>query len=433
MPGDVMSISETAAKEPQARYDSLDYIRGLSIFGILFVNAISFAQPFMVYAGMPSPVPMTATDHWADWAIDSFAHSKFITIFSLLFGVSVFLVGKSYPADAKGFNTPLFRRLFWLLIFGLVHGMIIWLGDVLLLYALSGMIMIFLRNRSASTLLISGGTIYALFSILPIIGVIAMALMPEASEAARGGMGKPADLAPLIEQMRSGLAGSLQGNFKQWLSIAPFASVFYITVTVPLMMIGLGLFKTGFLKGTGPVWVYGLVAAVGLINLAALAYVNWAIGHRPDLQLASDIMKNGPPIFISLAYVSLILLFIRSPLGQIVLYPLKCAGQMAFTNYLCQSLVMTALFYGGRFPFPQGSWPREALAGAMGHDLPWYGLFNEGALVGICATLVVIQLIVSVLWMQVFRYGPFEWGWRCLTHRTWVGILKRSPQPRPGA
>jgi uncharacterized protein len=78
---------------------------------------------------------------------------------------------------------------------------------------------------------------------------------------------------------------------------------------------------------------------------------------------------------------------------------------MAFTNYLTQSLIMTGLFYGGR-------------------GLDWFGEMNHAALVPIVAAIWIGQLVFSTVWMSAFRYGPFEWGWRCLTYARWMPIVK---------
>jgi len=89
----------------------------------------------------------------------------------------------------------------------------------------------------------------------------------------------------------------------------------------------------------------------------------------------------------------------------VLLYPLACAGRMAFTNYLTQSLIMTGLFYGGRGP-------------------DWFGEMNHAALVPIVLMIWIGQLAFSTLWMSAFRYGPFEWGWRCLTYQRWMPIRR---------
>ena len=116
-----------------ARIRSLDYLRGLSILGILLVNAITFAQPFDVYV-LPrlSPVPLSHDDLIVWWLTETFFKEKFITCFTLLFGISLYLVGRDRNPVLPAYQTPLFRRLSWLVVFGLIHGALIWHGDILL-------------------------------------------------------------------------------------------------------------------------------------------------------------------------------------------------------------------------------------------------------------------------------------------------------------
>ncbi|MBW8880644.1 MAG: hypothetical protein JF615_04225, partial [Asticcacaulis sp.] len=159
-----------AGRGEKERFATLDHIRGLSILGILIVNALGFAQPFDVYVfPTHSPVPLTAADNMAWWAVETFAREKFITLFSMLFGVSLFLVGETHPPREPLWRTPLFRRLGWLVVFGLVHGAVIWLGDVLLLYAVTGFIFWRLRHHNAAWLLVTGFALYVFnFTIFPL-------------------------------------------------------------------------------------------------------------------------------------------------------------------------------------------------------------------------------------------------------------------------
>jgi uncharacterized protein len=109
--------------------------------------------------------------------------------------------------------------------------------------------------------------------------------------------------------------------------------------------------------------------------------------------------------FISLGYASLLILLVRFGL-KLILTPLACAGRMAFTNYLSQTLIMTTIFYGGR-------------------GLGWYGQIGWPEMWMIIGGIWAAQLIWSPLWLSVFQMGPLEWGWRCLTYKRMVPLLKR--------
>lgn len=393
--------------KPQ-RFSSLDYIRGLSVLGILIVNALDFAQPMDVYVNpAASPVPLTAADSLAFFFVETFAHHKFVTLFSLLFGASVFLVGES---DRQ----ILTRRLVWLAIFGLIHGAMIWHGDILLLYAVTGLIFMWWRDWPARKLLITGALLYGLTTA----AVMGLELMVDLLPGKAGAPAVASSIQALVDLVRSGFVGSLQGNFQQWTGIIIAELLIFVPITLGLMMIGLGLFKAGFLKGESPVWIYAVAVMLGAVCLLGTAWMKLrylVAGYSSEgFSVAYHLFTSFTPLFIALGYASLLMLITRAGIARILLYPLKCAGQMAFTNYLTQSLIMTGLFFGGRVP--------AAIGDAWG--LPWYGQMNLAALVPIVAAIWVAQLVFSTIWMSLFRYGPFEWVWRSLSHQRLVSILK---------
>jgi uncharacterized protein len=389
------------------RFVSLDTIRGLSILGILIVNALDFAQPLAVYSNPTlSPVPLTPADGLAFFFVETFAREKFVTLFSLLFGASLFLVGENDP------KAPV-RRLVWLAVFGLIHGALIWHGDILLLYAATGLVFVQWRGWPARRLLITGMVVYG-------ISIAGMTALEFLSAVVLQQLNPPdtRGIAELVTLVRSGFLGGIEGNFQQWSGLIIAEIIVYLPVTLGLMMIGLGLFKSGFIKGEAPVWVYAVSVMVGAVCLVATAWMQLRFvmaGYRAvDFAVIYHLVTSITPVFISLGYASLLILLLKVGFLRLLLYPLQCAGKMAFTNYLVQSLVMTSLFFGGRAP--------AALSQAWG--LPWYGQMNLADLVPIVAALWVAQLIVSTAWMSMFRYGPFEWLWRSLTQRRLVSIGK---------
>lgn len=129
----------------KARIQALDVVRGLAILGILAVNADGFAAP---QSASLKPAmwlfPNVGWTAFSYWLMDTLFHEKFLTIFSMLFGVSLFLVGGDGTDPRRG--RILARRLTVLLLFGLLHGFGIWWGDILSLYAVTGFLMFFCRG-----------------------------------------------------------------------------------------------------------------------------------------------------------------------------------------------------------------------------------------------------------------------------------------------
>ncbi len=391
------------------RVKALDHIRGLSILGILLVNAIAFAQPMDVYDNPSlSPLSLSHADMTVWWLTEVFFREKFVTLFSMLFGVSMYLVGRDQGDGVPAYKTPLFRRLAWLVLFGTIHGALVWHGDILLSYAVTGFVFWPWRNAPAGRLIGWGLFLFlvgAATLLIPML-MIAPGTQPEIQ-----------DIGAMVATMRGTFWDSLGGNFGEW-SKTIFAELMaFLPTTLGLMMIGAGLFKAGVLSGRASTRLYcGLIVA-GALSLVVIAWQvsQMAAAHfrYPETYGAFRVANTVLCLVVSLGYAGALILLARTPV-RILLYPLACAGRMAFTNYLCQSLVMTSLFYGGRGPAGLSEpW-----------SLPWFGEMNAAGLLPIVATIWIAQLIFSTLWMSLFRYGPFEWVWRCLTYQRWVGLLK---------
>ena len=372
--------SVLAPVAPGDRIFNLDMLRGWAILGILAVNAMFFAWPFAVaFSEETRPYAMSMANVTGDWVTAVFFQDKFRTLFTMLFGVSIFLVGGERDNAARG--QLLRRRLFWLGLFGLIHGLAFWYGDILLHYAYCGLLMMLMRSWPARRLLWIGGGVTAVWSLMAVggalLGPVVMAAMgPEfaTKAAASGPLASPADIMATVDQVRGGYGAALMENLKAWVMVQGF-SLFLIPASVPLMMIGLGLFKSGYLQGRAPVWVYVLMTLIGAANLAVLGYAEGMKvtgGTLPGAGLAG------------------------------VLVPV---GQMAFTNYLTQTLIMTSLFYMPWGPF-------------------WYGTMGPGALWAVVGAVWLAQLIWSPLWLSRFRMGPLEWLWRCLTYGRRVPLLR---------
>lgn len=388
----------------------LDILRGWAVLGILAVNALAFAWPIDLVMDQTLELPWMAepANRLAHWVIDVFFQDKFRTLFSMLFGVSIFLVGGERADKARG--RLLRRRLFWLAIFGLIHGLAFWFGDILLLYAWTGVFMMLCRSWPARRLLLVGGVIVGAFCLIQAgFGLIMANLPPEALAQFQAGQPRVTaeQVQATIDTYRSGWVGALGKNAASWLLLQGFSMVLLVWPTLGLMMVGLGLFKTGFLSGRSPAWVYLAVAAVGMANLAALGWYGWLdIQAGPSVDPTRGLagVAGSFAMLITLGYVSLLILMTRFGLKAIsgVLAPV---GRMAFTNYLTQTLIMTTIFY-----------------------MPWgprlFGSVDQAGLWVFIGGIWLAQLIWSPLWLSVFTMGPLEWLWRRLSYGHPVPLRK---------
>jgi uncharacterized protein len=407
---DVAPAARPAPVEPKARIQALDLIRGLAILGILAVNADGFAAPMSAYGSAELwPFPNEGASAIARWVMEAFFHEKFITLFSMLFGVSLFLVGGERKDRVRG---PLvWRRVGWLFVIAMIHGFVIWWGDVLSLYATTALIMLWCRSWKPRTLMIVGSVLFILMGSLQ-LAPAALNFAPAETRAEVLAQMIPgpekiaeqkATVARQIAEAGSSAAAAAALNVRSYLRLMTF-ELFYIPQTLGLMMIGLSLFKTGFLAGRSSSLRYGVVVGIGAVSLAIVAWLTWQEDIADVMILGSGGVTTLLTPLISLAYASGLILMWRA--GAQWLAPLGRAGQMAFTNYLTQSIIMTSIFYGGR-------------GGLMGEvDRP--GLW------AIVVALWIVQLIWSTLWLSRFQMGPLEWVWRSLTYGRFVPIRKTA-------
>ncbi|MBX9708572.1 MAG: DUF418 domain-containing protein [Caulobacteraceae bacterium] len=394
-----------APVQPKDRIFQLDMLRGWAILGILAVNAMAFAWPIVVETAATDPFDHTGADAWGAWVTEVFFQDKFRTLFTMLFGVSIFLVGGERSDEARG--KLLRSRVLWLGVFGLIHGAAFWYGDILLHYAYCGAIMLLMRSWSAGRLLWVGGLISALWMAIATAGPLVIgALGPEFQEqfAANQPQITMETVNAAVAAYKTSFAAPWVENFKAWLMLA-MLSLFLIPVTIPLMMLGLGLYKSGFFVGRSPVIVYLLVFLAAAAVLATDAWASLPGQDPAALPVAGlDDAAGGMAPLITLGYASMLILLTKMGLRMItgVLVPV---GRMAFTNYLTQTLIMASLFY-----LPWGP--------------QWMGDYHPAALWTVVGAIWVAQLIWSPLWLSVFSNGPLEWVWRSLTYGRMVPLRK---------
>lgn len=405
------AVAEIAPVEPARRIKTLDVLRGLAILGILAVNGPFFAAPWQT-ALNPTLAPLAIDDAnaWSWFVPHVFFEVKFITLFSLLFGVSVFLVGGERSDKERG--KVLHRRLAWMLLFGIIHGAAIWYGDILLVYAVSGLIVMFARSWRPRTLMITGTLLYLFLCGLAFAGAAVLGLAPaEALDEIRNQMWTPSAASLDANALRFGgsFMDSLHANFENWSFFVVHELMNTVPRTISVMMIGLALFKWGFFSGAAPAWVYVVVAAIGAAALGLVAY-QAQLNYGADfdfmfMQSGGALVNPALSILITLMYASALILCVKFNALSFVTSALAPVGQMAFTNYIAQSLIMTIIFYGGR-------------------GLGLYGDVSRDMLLLIVASVWALQLIWSPLWLSRFTMGPLEWGWRCLSYGKVLAISK---------
>jgi uncharacterized protein len=406
---DEMNAAPTA---DVGRIQSLDVMRGFAVLGILIVNAAYFAAPWQaaVNPNLP-PLAVTDTGLWSWIVMHVFFEFKCITLFSLLFGASVYLVGGERSDKQRG--RVLRRRLAWLLVFGVTHGFFIWYGDILVTYALSGFVVLFARSWGVRTLLV-GGALLVLLS-LALMSAFAFVLdeLPSEKLAALQAQtwSPPADeLARIRAAYQGGLVSAWRENMATWVQFFGGGLSYLLIRTVGVMMIGMALFKLGFLSGKAPAWAYAATLAIGTLAIGVIGWQAW-LNARADfefthMQARGAFANTALSIFASIGYASLFVLLVKAR-ARFVTDPLSAVGRMAFTNYIAQSLIMTTIFWGGR----------------------GFGLFGEvdrPTLWAIVLAIWALQLLWSPIWLSRFQMGPLEWVWRRLSFGQPIMLAKQN-------
>lgn len=395
----------------EQRHISLDAMRGFAVMGILAMNIIGFAMPEWAYITPAAYGTETVADQMA-WVFSFiFIDGKMRGLFSLLFGASMMLVIDRATAKGESAAQVHYRRMGWLAVFGLAHFFFIWFGDILFLYAVVGMIAFRFRDWPPERLIKVALFIFAVGLViwgLQFGGLQAwqfFATRPDASADMARQYREMMDssdfafnIAPDLALHRGTYAAIVADRLNDWSS--PLAMVVQsICETLPLMMIGMAMHKSGFMTGEWSVidyrrWAMRLVPA-GLLLTAALAVWMFAADFDRVMALAVLFFWGAiPRMMLTIGYAAVLILIIGHYRNHPVLARVAATGRAAFSNYLGTSIVMTTIFYGYGF----------GLFGEVGRAGLW--VFVLGAWVA--------MLLWSKPWLMRFHYGPLEWLWRSL-------------------
>ena len=393
------------------RIVTLDIIRGIAVMGIFSVNIIAFS---MIEAAYGNPAAFGGS-HGADlfvWAANLIVvDGKMRTLFSMLFGASTLLVIDRALASGQSGAKVHYARMTVLFVIGLVHYHLIWWGDILNLYAATGMVAFFFRNRSIRTLLICG-LLFMLFSMALFGAIVAQMwqsdLVAHAPGASRAAIRSWNDFASMFYPTAQQIAADQALHRGSWAGLAFHQLVtnafgwippliLFFPETLALMLFGMAGYRSGFLTGRWEDGTYRRVAAggltIGALASAALIYADLTTRFYAPILLGGFVVWLAPfRVLMAAGYAALIILLSRRR-GWLATR-LAAVGRAAFTNYLGTSLVATFVFYG---------W-----------GLGLYGHVSRAEAWLLVPVVWLIMLAWSKPWLDRFQYGPLEWVWRSL-------------------
>lgn len=406
----MVNTNDISPVKTSERFIILDALRGFALLGICMANFPEFSLYTFLSPEAAASMSTAVQDKITRYLLYIFVDGKFYTLFSLLFGIGFSIIIRN--AERKGVNgfRIFYRRMGMLMLFGLLHLMFIWSGDILLLYALLGMLLPFFRQMPDKKLL--GWALF--FLILP-IGVDLVC------EITRTNLALPFIRLQETYCAEYGINGT---NFAYWLHDAEdYGTVFQFLVQgacvrMQEFIIGnryfkvLGLFLVGFYIGRNRIYAdlegrKNLLVKVCRLGLiiglpCSLLYAWSSMGGHPLSDTLHSLFYFISVYPLGFAYAAgLCLLYLRVKSLSIWKW-LAAPGRMALTNYIGQSVIGMFLFYG--------------------IGLGW------GSTIGLLQTEVIVlvvflfQMLFSRLLLSEFKFGPLEWIWRMLTYGKWLAI-----------
>ncbi|MBG2534330.1 DUF418 family protein [Klebsiella pneumoniae] len=376
---------------------TLDFVRGVAILGILLLNISAFGLPKAAYLNPAWSGSASLSDAWTWALLDLLAQVKFLTLFALLFGAGLQLL---LPRGKRWIQS----RLTLLALLGFIHGLFFWDGDILLAYALVGLVSwrMVREAHHVKSLFNTGVVLY-------LTGIAVLVLLGLISGTAANRSWAP-DAANLQYEQYWKLHGGMEAvsNRADMLSDNLLAlGAQYGWQLAGMMLMGAALMRSGWLKGQFSLRHYRrtgalLVAAGMAVNLPAL-FAQWYLAwdYRWCAFLLQAPRELSAPLQ-AIGYAALAWGYWPQLCRFRLVGAIACVGRMALTNYLLQTLICTTLFY----------------------HLGLFMRFDRLQLLAFVPPIWAVNLLVSSLWLRRFRQGPVEWLWRQLTLRASGTSLK---------
>ncbi|GAA4022283.1 DUF418 domain-containing protein [Sphingomonas swuensis] len=416
------------------RIPSLDILRGLAILLILLMNISwmgGYGGPPLFELRHPSWTP---ADYWATLILHVTLEGTQRGLLELLFGAGIMIMARRAmtpdgPVEVADLH---YRRNLWLILFGLANALLLmWMGDILLVYGIAAIFLFPFRRTGPR-----GQLGWAALIIAALMTVGAMEYRSAvterakveqlAAQAASGVTLSEADSKKVEEQKardlrRSSLPAASPDKMKSieaadqarrssfgaywafqrdgWLMVM---SNFFWQIEgeiLATMLIGMALYQWGIIQGKASTRTYAALLVVGYAVGLSLRGTLWAerLTFQPGIhwqRMFEDIAR----LAVTLGHVGLVHLALRASLGRRLLAPFAAAGKMPLSIYLFTSLLMMWVVFA-----------------------PWgFGLAGRWGMADmtlVAAIVIALELVAAVLWMRRFENGPMEWLWKSLAYQ----------------
>lgn len=411
----------------------IDALRGIALLGILLMNIPGFAMPDNFSESFRSDP--TNVNFWVNSVISVLFEGKMRALFGMLFGAGVVLFVSKKEETGKSVTWLFYRRMLWLMLFGLFHAhVVLWIGDILYIYGICGMLVYLFRKVNPRYLILgvplvamadfTTGTLYVQYARNLRLGYVdataaqteGKTLTEEQTEALadwrefeKNFFPNPEDAKENTRTMKSDYVTVGNHLRPMALMVETIFVPMFLFDSVALMLLGLALYRWEFLTGALENRWYWIVLLIGYgIGLPLVIYREYhSFLHMPNREAMLQRIIDVPiewtsliypfqRILLVLAHSSAVILLYKANFFQGLFRRLEAVGQMAFTNYIMHSVICTLFFFG--------------------YGLNYYAELEFYQLYFVVLGIWIFQLILSPIWLRYFNYGPLEWIWRSLTY-----------------
>lgn len=428
-----MTTTETKITPLQnaERIQSLDVMRGIVLFGILLMNINGFG----LARAYEDPTVSGGSEGWdlITWiTANLFFEGTMRGLFSLLFGVGMFVLLDRLEKRGAGIEAAniYFRRLSWMLVFGIIHGyLLLWVGEILYNYALMGFLVFSFRSLAPKKLIIIAVVLFSLGALwnysdylknvelmnqveqVKVYKSQGKPLTKELTEADQKWQEIQSKKTP--EYVATHNASMQKGYFDVVTFLVPINNSFNehdsfrydLWDVLSMMLLGIAFFKLKILTAEKSYRFYLIMVLVGYgIGLSVNYYEiktildsNFSFLGFSKSFLTYDLGR----VTVSLGHIGMIMIFCKSPILMWLKTRLAAVGKMALTNYIMHSVICMIFFTGVGFGM--------------------FGKLHRHELLYVVFSIWIFQLILSPIWLKYFYFGPLEWVWRYLSY------LKKYP------
>ena len=389
------------SKSLNNRIHSLDLIRGFAVLGILIMNITNFSHVNVAYMNPTIGAGLEGYNQYFHAFNYIFADTRFMSIFSILFGAGVVLFTNNAESKGKRAGVLHFKRMFWLLFFGFVHAYLIWEGDILVTYAICGCLIFLFRKKTIRSLSILAVILFIVpitFNLMTYYGLT----MDELESTFAFFHPSTDQIATEIKIMQGSFIEQMPIRLENAIEFQTF--VFLIETfwrTTSLMLLGMILYRKWVLSADKSISYYnkmiligfGIGLIVSLMGLNQSYDSEWSGAYVMSIGANYKIISG---LFMAIGYIGLVIWCFKKGIFKKLQNRLQATGRMAFTNYIGMSIICTLIFNG--------------------HGLGLYGTLDRLQQFLIVVAIWVLILIVSPLVLKKYKFGPLERLWRKFTY-----------------